>query len=226
MEPVQNSRSTVGPSVLIAAGTIMVALSYVMSGSPTELYSTTVVPTASVFGAPTNARPSMEVFGKGRNAGRRSGQMMGKQKMAKPPTPPVDPDNEEFVMFVRPKQFPTMWVPYTVVTGGSQANQLVKSANGNFATGMFADQLVRSMGEVVYRDQAKIEREVKKIPMLKNYDEFQYGFKVRDKTQPDAWYESKGVIEIPPEDQLPSTPLNKVADGVKGVADKLGFGNK
>ena len=42
------------------------------------------------------------------------------------PTPPVDPDNVEFVIFVRSKKLP-QWVPLSIVKGGTTANMLVKS---------------------------------------------------------------------------------------------------
>jgi hypothetical protein len=216
--------------LLLVGGAMMVALGFALGANSTgtQMYVPAAVPLApsAVVGAPVPAvaRMDMEMYGKGKNAGRRGGNMMGKQKMQQPPTPPVDPDNEEFVMFVRPKRMPSMWIPYTIVTGGTQANQLVQSSKGNFAKGMFSDQLVRSMGEVVYRDQKTIEANIKKIPMLSGYSEFEYGFKIRNKEVPEDWIKAEGVIVIPPEDELPATPVSKVTDGVKGIADKLGFG--
>ena len=91
---------------------------------------------------------------------------------------------------------------------------------------MFNDQLVRSMGEVVYRDRKNIEANIKKIPQLSGFTEFEYGFKVRDKARPEDWVKTDGVTLIPPEDELPVTPIGKVADAVKGIADKFGFGGQ
>ena len=46
--------------------------------------------------------------------------------MQLPPTPPVDPDNEEFVLFIRATKFP-QWYPLSVVKGGAQANVLLRA---------------------------------------------------------------------------------------------------
>jgi len=40
--------------------------------------------------------------------------------------PPIDPDNEQFVIYVRSKKGLKTWFPLNVVTGGSTANTLVK----------------------------------------------------------------------------------------------------
>eukprot|EP00669_Euglena_mutabilis_P004832 TRINITY_DN16194_c0_g1_i2.p3 TRINITY_DN16194_c0_g1~~TRINITY_DN16194_c0_g1_i2.p3 ORF type:complete len:164 (+),score=82.59 TRINITY_DN16194_c0_g1_i2:130-621(+) len=154
-------------------------------------------------------------------------QQMNRQT-AKPPTPPLDPDNEEFVLFIRAKDVGTKWLPLTVVTGGSSANNLVKATQGSLATDVFKNQLIRSIGEVVYRDQAKVEKMIRssKVPGLGAVKEFEYGFKVRDKKDPEAWMDDTDVTLIPPKDSLPTTPLNTIAEGVRGLADKLGFGPK
>eukprot|EP00669_Euglena_mutabilis_P004831 TRINITY_DN16194_c0_g1_i1.p2 TRINITY_DN16194_c0_g1~~TRINITY_DN16194_c0_g1_i1.p2 ORF type:complete len:237 (+),score=76.59 TRINITY_DN16194_c0_g1_i1:101-712(+) len=144
------------------------------------------------------------------------------------PHPPLDPDNEEFVLFIRAKDVGTKWLPLTVVTGGSSANNLVKATQGSLATDVFKNQLIRSIGEVVYRDQAKVEKMIRssKVPGLGAVKEFEYGFKVRDKKDPEAWMDDTDVTLIPPKDSLPTTPLNTIAEGVRGLADKLGFGPK
>ena len=40
----------------------------------------------------------------------------------------VDPDNEQFVIYVRSKKGFKAWYPLNVVTGGSTANTLVKKS--------------------------------------------------------------------------------------------------
>ena len=68
-------------------------------------------------------------------------------QQAKPPTPPVDPDNEEFVVFVRATQLPR-WIPFTIVKGGAQANILVKAMQGNFAKEFYSKILLNQIGKV------------------------------------------------------------------------------
>jgi hypothetical protein len=47
--------------------------------------------------------------------------------------PPVDPDNEQFVIYVRSKKGLKTWFPLNVVTGGSTANTLVKGLDSNLS---------------------------------------------------------------------------------------------
>ena len=64
-----------------------------------------------------------------------------------PPTPPVDPDNAEFVIFVRAKKFP-QWYPLSVVKGGSAANVLVKAMESELGRKLSGNTLVRNIGTV------------------------------------------------------------------------------
>ncbi len=64
------------------------------------------------------------------------------------------------------------------------------------------------------------------MPGMDRVKEFEYSFKIRDKTNADAWMDETGLIPIPPKDELPTTPINQVAEGVKSFAEKLGFGKK
>lgn len=65
----------------------------------------------------------------------------------RPPTPPVDPDNEEFVIFVRAMKLPR-WIPFTIVKGGAQANLLVKAMNGNFGKEFYSKTLINNIAQV------------------------------------------------------------------------------
>lgn len=64
-----------------------------------------------------------------------------------PPTPPVDPANEEFVLFIRAVKFP-QWYPLSVVKGGSAANVLVKAMEADFGKLLYGKTLVRNIGRV------------------------------------------------------------------------------
>ena len=64
-----------------------------------------------------------------------------------PPTPPVDPANEEFVLFIRAVKFP-QWYPLSVVKGGSAANVLVKAMENDFGKKLYGKTLIRNIGRV------------------------------------------------------------------------------
>ena len=64
-----------------------------------------------------------------------------------PPTPPVDPDNVEFVIFTRAKKFP-QWYPLSVVKGGQAANMLVKAMESELGRKLSGNSLVRNIGTV------------------------------------------------------------------------------
>jgi len=59
----------------------------------------------------------------------------------------VDPDNAEFVIFVRAKKFP-QWYPLSVVKGGSAANVLVKAMESELGRKLSGNTLVRNIGTV------------------------------------------------------------------------------
>lgn len=64
-----------------------------------------------------------------------------------PPTPPVDPDNAEFVLFIRAKKFP-QWYPLSVVKGGSAANTLIRAMEYDFGKLLYGKTLIRNIGQV------------------------------------------------------------------------------
>lgn len=67
--------------------------------------------------------------------------------MQAPPTPPVDTQNEEFVLFIRAKKFP-QWYPLSVVKGGAQANVLLKAMQNDLGKLLYGKTLVRNIGSV------------------------------------------------------------------------------
>ena len=124
MSATEHARQAFLVGLVVFIGVFFFYVGHFLSAPQTSLFSATVLPhappAAAIVGMFITTRPPMELYGKGKGSGkRRSDQMMGKQKAQTPPIPPVDPDNEEFVMFVRPKRMP-QWVPYTIVMGGSQ----------------------------------------------------------------------------------------------------------
>jgi len=158
------------------------------------------------------------VAGKGRERMGGPGRQRGGPEI---PIPPVDPDNEEFVIFVRSKKL-QMWVPCTMIKGTNAANQLVKSL-GDTGKSLQKDTLIRSLGESVYGNQKELLKAAKKSsPMLGYAKEFEFGFKVRDKTNPKEWYIPKQIVIIPPKDELPEAPLAGATKAFDSVKDSIG----
>ena len=73
--------------------------------------------------------------GKGRGAGRRRAVAQMQQQVEQF-MPPIDPDNEQFVIYVRSKRGIKAWYPLNVVTGGSAANTLVKGLDSSISKEM------------------------------------------------------------------------------------------
>jgi len=141
-----------------------------------------------------------------------------------PPTPPVDPDNEEFVLFVRSKKLP-QWIPLSIVKGGTSANMLVKSMNGSFAQSTFRDTLIRNIAVVLYKDREEIESSLKQqYPPMANAKEFEYGFKIRNKDNPKNWYIAENIMLIPPEGELPKPPIENLQEKAASFFRNLGKG--
>lgn len=193
-----------------SASRLSVRSSRFSSGSGAATLRAAPFSPASTSGAPRGALLVVAGKGKGKQMGRsRPGVNMQRQM---PPTPPVDPENEEFVLFVRSKKLP-QWIPLSVVKGGTAANMLVKSMSGNFAQDTFRQTLIRNIGQVVYKDREEIEKSLKEAyPPMKAAQSFEYGFKIRDKTNPKNWYIPENVILIPPEDELPKPPVQELQE--------------
>ncbi|KAK9818246.1 hypothetical protein WJX72_009453 [[Myrmecia] bisecta] len=151
--------------------------------------------------------------GKGKQSMRGGG---APQQPQVPPTPPVDPDNAEFVLFVRSKKLP-QWLPLSIVKGGSQANVLVKSLESEWGKKVFGKTLVRNLAAVVYQDQPQMEKMIRtQFPPLKNATEFEYGFKVRDKSNPKNWYVAEDITIFPAKEELGTTVVDNVRSFFQG----------
>ena len=74
-------------------------------------------------------------------------QMQQSGRRTKPAIPPTDPENEEFVIFVRCEQRP-QWLPVTIVKGGNAANALVKQMKGGVGSGPLGTTLKNNIGKV------------------------------------------------------------------------------
>ena len=86
------------------------------------------------------------------------------------------------------------------------------------STAMFAHASGSVAMQTVYADRKKVEGMVKRgMPMLKNFSDFEYGFKIRDKTRPKDWYFAENITIIPPEDQLRGTVVDQLSDWWSGL---------
>merc|ERR1712176_682878 len=65
-----------------------------------------------------------------------------RQQRAMPPTPDIDPDNEEFVVFCRSAMIGN-WIPCTMIKGNSATNELVKQFLGDTGASMARDTMIR-----------------------------------------------------------------------------------
>ena len=73
---------------------------------------------------------------KGKQRMRRGGgKQDGGMQMPNVPVPPVDPENVEFVIFVRSKKL-LQWMPLSVMKGGGPANMLVKALDNDLGKKM------------------------------------------------------------------------------------------
>merc|ERR1711907_645707 len=97
-------------------------------------------------------------------------------------TPPIDPENEEFVLFARSKRSALKnWYPFTIMAGGS---------------------LAKTLGATLYKEQDKVVGMVKeRVPYLKNAKEMEFAFKIRNKAKPASWMFTDGVEAIPDEEE-------------------------
>merc|ERR1711907_433421 len=125
-------------------------------------------------------------------------------------TPPIDPENEEFVLFARSKRSALKnWYPFTIMVGGSQANVLVKAKENEFTEKLTGKTLAKTLGATLYKEQDKVVGMVKeRVPYLKNAKEMEFAFKIRNKDKPASWMFTDGVEAIPDEEEC------------KGVFDK------
>jgi hypothetical protein len=136
--------------------------------------------------------------------------------------PPVDPDNEQFVIYVRSKKGLKTWFPLNVVTGGSTANTLVKGLDSNLSKELALKSLTNNIAQALYKEQVQLEEMVRKMPMLKNAKELEYGFSILNKKEPNSMFKpsEKDVFVIPAEEDT-RMPAQEAAEGLKKIGDSF-----
>lgn len=138
-----------------------------------------------------------------------------------PPTPEVDPENAEFVIFVRAKKYRSVktemtnspWVPLSVVKGGQAANALVIIMESEWGRKLFSKTLVSNIAAAVYKERLQVERSLRaNVPYFKDVPgkEIEYAFKVRDPKDPVNWYKANDLTMCPPETKLGKTALDNL----------------
>jgi len=99
---------------------------------------------------------------------------------------------------------------------------LVKSLDNELGKKLAKETLVRNIGQVIYRDRKKIENEVKKMAALKAFSDFEYGFKIRDKSNAKNWFiADKTVMLIPPEEELGKAPIDQAKEAINEVSENV-----
>ncbi len=138
----------------------------------------------------------------------------------------MDPDNVEFVIFVRSAKL-LQWMPLSVMKGGAAANVLVKSLENDLGKKMYGNTLIDNIGKAIYKDKPEIEKTIRaQFPMFKATKEFDFGFKIRDKENPKNGYQPIDVQIIPPESELGTTPLEQASTFFKDIGKNLGLGSQ
>jgi len=130
------------------------------------------------------------------------------------------------VLFVRSKLGLKRWLPLNVVTGGSQANVLVKGLESDLTKETSMNTLVRDIAKTIYKDKVQIEALVReKFAPLKFAKEFEYGMCILNKEKPrESLMGLSGVQLLPAEGDIVATPVESLAAGAAGVLDTIGTG--
>ncbi len=142
--------------------------------------------------------------------------------------PPVDPENAQFVIFVRSKRGLKKWFPLNVVTGGAQANLLVKGLEADISKETSANTLKREVARTIYKDKAQIEELVRsKFTTFKFAKELEYGMSILNKEKPrESVMGLTGVMVLPAEEDIGQTAVEQAAAGAAGVLDSITSGCK
>ncbi|GIL77116.1 hypothetical protein Vretifemale_6672, partial [Volvox reticuliferus] len=177
---------------------------------------------APTFGSTSSRRSSVQVFakkGKGKTAFRQ-GSMPGQMEVIKtnPPVPAVDPENAEIVLFMRIVKYmdptlnvevgPSLWIPVTIIKGNQTLNFLVEALKTGWGTRLYSRTLIWQIASGIYQDKAKLEKDLKKnVPQFANVasKDFQYAFKIRDKSVPKDWLKPENLTLFPPPEELEGT---------------------
>lgn len=186
-------------------------------------------------GAPAVFRPSsqrqrtVQVFagkGKGKSMYRQqAGFAQNQQPMQRQgvQVPEVDPENVEFVIFYKTEKvvgaggvpLPSTWQTLSIVRAGQQANFLVKAMESKWGQLLYGKTLVRNIAAAVYKDRLEIIRQLKSAPNSPYKTipakDFQFAFKVREKSNPADWKKVENLTVLPAEEDI-QTPQEVIGN--------------
>eukprot|EP00197_Chlamydomonas_leiostraca_P014626 CAMPEP_0202866144 /NCGR_PEP_ID=MMETSP1391-20130828/7225_1 /ASSEMBLY_ACC=CAM_ASM_000867 /TAXON_ID=1034604 /ORGANISM="Chlamydomonas leiostraca, Strain SAG 11-49" /LENGTH=217 /DNA_ID=CAMNT_0049546067 /DNA_START=13 /DNA_END=666 /DNA_ORIENTATION=- len=171
---------------------------------------------ARPFTSARTSRGTVQVFakkGKSRGLTPRMAPGMAAQQMGEPPVPEVDPENAEFVVFVRAKNYSEgkitiaegPWLPLSVFRGSQPLNFLVRYLETEWGRKLYSNLLISQIATGLYKDRENIERKLRQnVPQFVNVPSksFEYAFKLRDKSNPKAWRDAVGITPIPAEKDI------------------------
>lgn len=76
--------------------------------------------------------------------------------------------------------------------------------------------------QAVYKDQKKIDKSIRNnLPGYEKYTAFEYGFKIRDKEDPDAWYKDNDIVVLPKKEELSKTPIESLKESVSSPMESI-----
>jgi hypothetical protein len=142
--------------------------------------------------------------------------------------PEVDPENTQFVIYVRSKFGLKKWMPLNVLTGGSQANLLAKGLDSDLTKEASMSTLKREFAKTIYKDKAQVEEmcRTKMGPTLKFAKELEYGMAILNKEKPKESIMGIGttIWALPAEAEIEKTAAEQVQEGAAGVLDSISSG--
>jgi hypothetical protein len=145
------------------------------------------------------------------------------QKPEDMPVPdiPIDPQNPQFVIFVRSTKLP-FWYPVNVITGGSQAKLLLRTMESQFGQTLVESNLLKQLGKSLYENkQELLEGVYKQYPNLQNAEQLQFGMRILDKedVRRSLMPNDEGIKLIPPEEDC-----KMVIDEARDAMQNFNFG--
>ncbi|KAI8477224.1 MAG: hypothetical protein J3K34DRAFT_398725 [Monoraphidium minutum] len=139
--------------------------------------------------------------------------------------PPVDPENEEFVIFIRATSGSyQQWMNMSVVKGGSSANLLVRGMTSEWGRRLYSRTLLGNVAASIYKERDVIIKGLRDSvrqqmsmgaprtmqPLLNvPSTDFEFAMKIRDKANPKDWAKPENLTVLPPESEVISQPLDR-----------------
>ena len=127
------------------------------------------------------------------------------------------------VIFVRSKLGLKRWMPLNVLSGGAQANGLVKGMEMDMTREASTSTLKREVARMIYKERVQMEETIRKqFPPMKYAKEIEYGMCILDRAKPrESIMGNLGVMQLPAEEEIGQTPVESVAAGAAGVLGNL-----